>query len=66
MPKTKNVTTPAEAAQILLSACRYCQEAGLKVFALNDGAGKIGIIVEGLALVQDVSGDTFVPSDSAG
>ena len=45
--RTAEPTTPAEAAQILQSALRYCQEAGLEIAGYND-SGSLCLIIRGL------------------
>lgn len=56
--KTKQPITPAEAAELLTSALKYCQESGLTVAGYNEG-GELILFIKGLeyngAVIQPVT-----------
>lgn len=51
--KTKQPITPAEAAELLTSALKYCQESGLTVAGYNEGTELI-LSIRGLEYVGTV------------
>lgn len=51
--KTKQPITPAEAAELLTSALKYCQESGLMVAGYNEG-GELMLSISGLEYVGNV------------
>lgn len=62
MSKTKHSTTPAEAAQILLSAVKYCIEAGVNVKTVPAEAGRLVLEFNGLVLFEQDGKHLFVPA----
>jgi hypothetical protein len=50
--KTKPPITPAEAAELLTSALKYCQEAGMIVSGYNEGA-TLALYIDGLEYSND-------------
>lgn len=51
--KTKQPITPAEAAELLTSALKYCQESGLMVAGYNEGT-ELMLSISGLNYVGTV------------
>ncbi len=62
MSKTKQITTPEEAAQILMSACQYCLQAGLTVKMLPAQAGTLELSISGIEFTQIGGRPLFVPT----